>query len=84
MGRRGALTAGGDEDEDSRTCRDRFLYGSTTALGVSSTWSREEGGWIAEEGFEMSNLRKPSWPCVFAFLVIGCANVRPEDVSARR
>ena len=52
------------------------------ALGVSSTSSRETA--VAEDGSGMSNLRKPSCPCVLAFLVIGCTKVRPDEVSASR
>ena len=29
-------------------------------------------------------MRKPSWPCEFASSEMGCANVRPSEVSARR
>lgn len=32
----------------------------------------------------MSNLRKPSCPCVFAFSVTGCAKVRPAEVRASK
>jgi hypothetical protein len=52
------------------------------ALGVSSTSSRETA--VVDDGSGMSNLRKPSCPCVLAFLVIGCTKVRQDDVNASR
>lgn len=59
-----------------------FAYGSTADLGMSSTCKRDRE--VEEDGSAMSNLRKPSWPWLFAFLSIGWAKVRPEEVRARR
>lgn len=55
------------------------------ALGINSTSVRPDDSAVEDTGWlGISNFRKPSWPCELASLVMGCANVRPDDVSASR
>ena len=53
--------------------------------GTSSTVIRERSAAPDKlEGVGISTLCSPSCPCEFAFLFMGCAYVRPSEVSAKR
>jgi hypothetical protein len=73
------------EDEVGLVCGVTRAYGSEMDLGVSSTGTREVvGPATAVDLSGKSTLRIPSWPYLLALSVIGCAKVRPEEVSANR